>query len=474
MNVIVIVTDSLRADHLGCYGNDWISTPNLDALAEESLVFDNAYAEGLPTMPERAAWWTGRYTLHDRGWEPMREDDVLLAEWLFDKGYASALITDVYHMHKPSYNCGRGFDHVEFIRGQEYDAWAVSGPEPDLGRWHRLRGPAPESAPLWAERFRQYLRNISVFPDWWESDEHHFMARTVRAAVHWLRNLPRRDRVFLWLDMFDPHEPWDPPSPYREMYDPGYDGVELIDPVPGDTEGYMSPEEVRHTAALYAGEVTLVDKWIGVLLEALGGLDMLDTSLIIHTSDHGEPLGERGYIRKARRWCHEELTRVPLIIRHPEGRAAGRRTRSFVQPQDLFAGVIDFLGLSAPGEGGEDSLFPLLERGRRSPWPYETPTKHLHGISFMPLFDVPGRMLRREAVSGWHRASWSLRDEEHSYTRYLDPSLAPAGENELFDRVNDRLESTNIIADRPDVAADMDRRLQDFFAGLRRQASSTP
>ena len=68
-------------------------------------------------MPERAAWWTGRYTLHERGWEPMREDDVLLAECLFDKGYASALITDVYHMHKPSYNCARGLDHVEFIRG---------------------------------------------------------------------------------------------------------------------------------------------------------------------------------------------------------------------------------------------------------------------------------------------------------------------------------------------------------------------
>jgi arylsulfatase A-like enzyme len=108
MNVIVLVADSLRVDHLGCYGSA-VQTPNLDRLAGESATFDQAYAENLPTLPCRTAWWTGRHLFTQRGWQPFAPSDYLLAEVLWDKGYSSALITDVYHMHKPVYNCGRGF-----------------------------------------------------------------------------------------------------------------------------------------------------------------------------------------------------------------------------------------------------------------------------------------------------------------------------------------------------------------------------
>ena len=127
MNVIVIVTDSLRPDYMGCYGSTWVKTPHLDAFAKESTLVKYAYSEGLPTMPTRTAWWTGKYTFPFRGWQPLELTDVLLAEYLWDRGFVSAMITDVYHMHKPSYNCGRGFDYVQFIRGQEYDPYILDG-----------------------------------------------------------------------------------------------------------------------------------------------------------------------------------------------------------------------------------------------------------------------------------------------------------------------------------------------------------
>ena len=114
----MIVADSLRADHVGCYGGK-ARTPNIDALAAEAMVFDQAYAENLPTLPCRTAWWTGRHLFTQRGWQPLEPGDYPIAEVLWDKGYTSALITDVYHMHKPTYNYGRGFDTTVFVRGQD-------------------------------------------------------------------------------------------------------------------------------------------------------------------------------------------------------------------------------------------------------------------------------------------------------------------------------------------------------------------
>ena len=141
MNVIVVITDSLRADHLGCYGNPWIRTPNIDRFAADATLFEQAYSEGLPTGPTRHAFWTGRYTFPFMGWKPFEPSERTLAEFLWDKGFTTALITDVYHLHKPGTNWGRGFDTVRFIRGQEYDPFVVDPTIPvDLDAHHKLRG----------------------------------------------------------------------------------------------------------------------------------------------------------------------------------------------------------------------------------------------------------------------------------------------------------------------------------------------
>ena len=135
-NAIIVVLDTLRADHVGAYGNDWIKTPTLDALAEESMVFTHAFPESLPTIPMRRSLHTGlrSWPFRDwtpekgvgiplQGWQRIPEEQVTLSETLFPQGYHTAFITDTYHYFKPSQNFHRGFEQYSWVRGQESDAW---------------------------------------------------------------------------------------------------------------------------------------------------------------------------------------------------------------------------------------------------------------------------------------------------------------------------------------------------------------
>ncbi len=431
MNVIVIVTDSLRVDHLGCYGSE-VETPYLDEFAEQATQFGQAYSEGLPTMPTRTAWWTGRFTFPFRGWQPLELDDVLLAEVLWDQGFQSALITDVYHMHKPSFNCGRGFDEVKFIRGQEYDPFIVDpGVEVDLTPHLKPRG--DQNDDMWRARLEQYLRNISRR----EREEDWFIPQVANAAIEWLEKHRDRDNLFLWVDCFDPHEPWDPPEPYYSMYDPDYEGLELIDPIPGPVEGYMTPEELKHTKALYAGEVSFCDKWVGQILAACKEYGYWENSLIIHTSDHGEPFGEHGIVRKARPWCHEELVHIPWLLRLPGGTGAGRKIDAFVETCDLMPTVLDFLAVAGP--------------------------EHMHGRSLLPLIRGEQEKVRDYAYSGFYRGGWSIRNHDWSLVLFFNGKPT-----ELYDRRNDPTETTNVIAEHKDVATELEVELRRFVDDLRR------
>ena len=435
MNVIVVITDSLRADHVGCYGNPWIQTPNIDRFAGEATLFEQAYSEGLPTMPTRTAFWTGRYTFPFRGWQPFELDDVLLAEVLWDQGFTSALITDVYHMHKPRFNCGRGFDYVQFIRGQEYDPFIVDPTIPvDLTERHKLRVGGDD---FWKERFEQYLRNISGW-NWWKSDEDHFVAQVVKAGIQWLETRKGQDHTFLWLDCFDPHEPWDPPEPYNRMYCPDYQGKDLIDPVPGFVEGYLTDEELRNVKAQYAGEVTMLDKWIGIFFDELRRMGYFDNSLIIYTTDHGEPFGEHGIVRKARPWPYEELSHIPFILRHPEGVGHGTQVDALIQTSDLMPTILDFLHVKGPEGMHGKSLLPLVSDGCDQHWEY--------------------------AYSGMYGRSWSIKNHDWSYYLWLDGSEKERPE--LYDRKTDVGEQVNLSDQEPELADHLELQMRRFVADL--------
>ncbi len=457
MNIIVIVTDSLRIDHVGCYGSH-VQTPNIDRLAEEGVKFGRAYSENLATLPTRRSWWTGQYHFHHAGWQPFTQSDDLLAEVLWDQGYTSALITDVYHMHKPTYNCGRGFDTSIFVRGQEYDPWIV---DPDIrvslasSPVHRMRRDlGQEDKKLWRARYEQYLKNCTAL----KSEEDYCAPRVIKEAIRWLENttVQRKDRLFLWVDLFDPHEPWDPPSPYNRMYtDSHYTGSDLVDPVPGEVENYMTPAEIQHTKNLYAGEVSFVDKWMGFLLDRIRELNIDDNTLIVHTSDHGEPFADHGYIRKARPYNYEELIHIPWIMRHPDIIPAGQDIDALVQTVDMMPTLLKMLGIKIDPAGEYDNRIAedLPAGNTRQP---------LKGCDLMPLIEGKVDHVRDFAFGGHHNREWYACNEEWAYLLPVDGSR----QSELFHLPSDPGEQNNVIATHPETAAHLELQLRRFTGAL--------
>ena len=353
-NVLVIICDTLRQDYLGAYGNRQISTPALDRLAGESVVFEQHWIGSFPTIPLREDLLTGRFVFPFWGWAPLPEGErQTLPTTLARAGFLTQLISDNPHYLKPGMNLHLGFDGWDVIRGQVSDHYATSPADVPLPCAEgKLRNPA---------EVRQYLRNVSRR----HSEADYFPAKVTARAADWLED-NRSRRFFLWLDSFDVHEPWDPPAWYVERYDPGYRGEEVIQPRYLDRIDYLSAAELRHVRALYAAEVTLVDRWLGRLLQHLEDLGLADHTIVLFLSDHGYYLGDHNYTGKhtvdqpLRGWpLYPEVARVPLFLRIPGMSAA--RSPALVQAIDLHATLLELLGLTSPRRDLHGvSLLPLL------------------------------------------------------------------------------------------------------------------
>ena len=251
-NVILVILDTLRKDHVGTYGNDLMRTPTLDAVAREGLLFTRAHPDAMPTIPARRAIHTGFRTWPAEppanGWTPIPEGQATLAEILKGQGYRTLLCTDLYHAFVPSgMNFDRGFDEFREIRGQEQDRYrdpsTVS--EEEMEKYLSV-------TPI---ETRQYLANTQDR----ESEEDWFAPKVFIGATELLEQASKDTQpFFLVADCYDPHEPWDPPQEYVSLYDVGYDGLEpFISKYEADD--YLSNRILMSMRALYAGEVILDD-----------------------------------------------------------------------------------------------------------------------------------------------------------------------------------------------------------------------
>ncbi|MBN1900838.1 sulfatase [Candidatus Sumerlaeota bacterium] len=342
MNFIVIVSDTFRRDHLGCYGNPWISTPHIDAFASNALVFDEAYSASFPTVPNRRDVLTGRFTASYAGWAPLAPDEVVLPDVLGKHGYTSMMVCDCPHILENGYHYDRGFTAFEWIRGQETDRWKT---HPEKTR--EMCDPSKIRNP---ENLRQrHRRNIASR----RSEADCFVARTMNTASEWLEHNYKRDKFLLYVDTFDPHEPWDAPQWYVDQYDPGYTGEVIDYPCYAYTD-FLSDDELKHCKALYAAEVTLVDRWVGRLFEKIEDLGLLKNTTVIFTTDHGFLHGEHDIIGKAlispERFSYiplyEEINHIPLIISFPN--ASPKRISAIVQPMDIMPTILELAGCPIP------------------------------------------------------------------------------------------------------------------------------
>lgn len=430
-NVVLVISDSLRKDHVGAYGNDSIQTPNMNALARDSLRFTRAYPESIPSIPARRSLHTGLRTWPFRDWDSPYEDDVklygwqpvpagqaMLAEMLRDAGSETAFVTDTLHQFRPFYDFHRGFNAYQFIRGQERDLYrpAAFASQESLDQV-LLGGPNETKA---TEIMRQYIANTTGR----EKEEDWFPPQVFMKAMEFLEGLSRGgDPFFLVVDNYDPHEPWDPPKKYSDLYSDDYEGPEPSIASSGDS-GWLSERELARMKALYAGEVTMVDTWLGNFLNRMEELDLMKDTLVVFVSEHGHAFGEHGVAGKVTSAMYPELTDVPLMIRHPEGNAAGQTSDIFASTHDIPATILGFLGVGA--------------------------SSGMDGLDLMPLFDGdrPSEE-RRHFSTGYNDYAWT-RDED-----YIMFCRNDGGDPRLFDARKDPGMNEDLADAKPDTVKRM-------------------
>ena len=416
-NVIVVMMDTLQYNYLGCYGNTWIKTPNLDRFATEGTLFENSYTEGLPTVPCRRAMLTGRYTLPVKGWSQLDINDTTIADLCWGQPIDTYLVHDAGPWRLPKFGYSRGFDHVFFLHGHETDHQYYA--QDDLGGDFNPRDyyedhVLEKADEILGENVMQPLLNQVECHlkerQYWKSDEDQHAPQIMKKAAEYLEKVDKNKSFSMWVDCFDPHEPWDAPSVYDKEkkcpYDPDYKGKDMFLPIQGDVKDLYTEEELHHIRMLYAEKLTNVDKWFGHLMERIHRLGLEENTLVIAVSDHGSPMGNgehgHGIMRKCRPWPYEELAHTPLIIRGP-GLPRGKRISSFVQSCDIAPTVCDWLGLG---------VHPSMQ-----------------GKSLLPLIRGEVEKLRDFAIAGYFRYSWSIITEDWSFIHWLkddEKSIADA------------------------------------------------
>jgi arylsulfatase A-like enzyme len=435
MNVILVILDSLRKDHVGAYGNDRIRTPSLDALAGESLRFTRAYPESIPTLPARRAIHTGLRTWPFRNWKPPEGETFMPAGWqripevqttlsevLLNVNFNTVLLSDTHHLFKASMNFQRGFKVYDWIRGQERDRYR---PTVRVAQEQVDEMVLPGNSESMVDKVRQYLANTANR----KTEEDWFAPRVFSMASRFLGTANKGEPFFLMVDCFDPHEPWDPPEEYASLYDKGYNGPEPIVPEYGDA-GWIGEQELGRMRNLYAAEVTMVDRWLGNFLDKMDELGFSENSLLLVLSDHGVALGEHNATGKPFWALWPEVTDIPFFIRHPEGAGAGQTSDYYASTHDVVPTVLGFLGMEPPQPMDGQDLSVIFE-GRKP-----TPREHF--------------------TLGYDEYVWT-RDDRYAMVSRNDGSGA-----KLYDLTADPDMNRDVAGDHPDMVR---RMFEEYVLG---------
>ncbi len=376
-NVLWICTDQQRFDTLGCYGNRFVRTENLDRLAGKGVQFLHAFAQSTVCTPSRASFLTGRYPRTTRcrqNGQSIPADEVLVTRLLRDAGYAcglsgklhiSACHPDVCATMERRIDDGYNDFHWSNHPGP---GWATN----EYMDWLHGRG-----VELTRTRFRGFPHvKVGV------RAEHHQTTWCADKAIAFMKANASTGRPWLFsVNIFDPHHSFDPPMEYLQRYLDRLDEVPLPNYVDGELDnkpvwqridaagayggrhGYVSAEmtgeEHRLLRAAYWAMVDLIDDQVGRMLEVLDETRQLEDTIVIFMSDHGEMLGDHGIYLKGC-YFYEPAVRVPLVVSMPGTVRCGCRSRALVELVDLAPTLLDAAGLPRhPGMQGR-SLWRLL------------------------------------------------------------------------------------------------------------------
>ncbi|MHB1524169.1 MAG: sulfatase [Candidatus Dormibacteria bacterium] len=426
-NVILIVCDTLRQDFVGTYNTAATAfTPNLSRLGGQSVVLTELRPASFPTVPVRADLLTGFFSWLDQGWGPMPAYRVPLVSCFADAGYDTMGVADTPFLATQGYGYDRGFADFVQIRGQ----------------LHTSR---------------------SAVTKLWRFEEDHFAPQTFLTAERWL--LDHLDRpFFLYVDTWDPHEPWDPPEYYIAPSAHGRTATELY-PVYGQwKEAGLSERDLSAARELYRAKICMVDRWLGRLLTTVAISGLNDRTIVVFVSDHGFYFGEHGFFGKAlwegkrgdpgtpvyeefgRSPLYEELLRVPALFRIPGVKPRRIETpMTFVDIGPTLAELTGVeLGVQCHGTSFAGCLTGDARSGRShvtSSWPLVNPgasTRVVDGVAravkvFSPITVRSGK--------------WALL-----YSSAHEPV-------ELYDLADDPGQIRNVALANESVVADLHSRL---------------
>jgi arylsulfatase A-like enzyme len=333
-NILLISVDMLRPDHLGCYGYDRPTSPNIDRLAAEGALFENAISSTSWTLPAHAALFTGLVdSVHgctdtDRR---LSENRHTLAERLREAGYATVGFFSGPYLH-PVFGLGQGFD--EYVDCTSYAALSTQTAE--------------ETGTVDGTKI-------------WDASHTDITSPEVsRRVIEWLK-ANRRRPFFMFVHMWDVHFDFIPPPPYDRKFDPDYqgsiDGRRFL--FNTTVNASMPRRDLEHVIALYDGEIAWTDEHIGQMLDEVDALGLRDSTIVVLLADHGTEFFEHG--RKAhRQTLYEEVIRIPLIVRYPGRIEAGSRHAVQVGIIDVLPTITELAGLGVPDDVMGQSLAPLF------------------------------------------------------------------------------------------------------------------
>jgi arylsulfatase A-like enzyme len=321
-NIIVYLIDTLRADHLGCYGYQLPVSPRIDEFAADSILFEKAYSQCSWTRPAVASLFTGVYPqVHGTNAveDSLPTDLPTLAELLKSAGYETAAVS-TNSIAGPKWGFSRGFDRFQLLK--------------------------------------ERLKTVEV---------HRQSDAANEVVFRWFRERPLRDPFFLFVHTTDPHGPYTPREPYHSRF-----ASEVRDPSVGHWDRVKALKNLRNDeveealiddlTALYDAEIAFNDASFGTLIDRLKSEGIYDSSMIILLSDHGEEFFDHG------RWMHgwslyQEQLHVPMIIKMPAGLNAGFRSREIIELVDLLPTILEYAGVSVPkGVQGRRVATELLHR----------------------------------------------------------------------------------------------------------------
>lgn len=408
-NVVIITIDTLRADHLGCYGYTRPTSIRIDRLAHDGVLFENTVCQSSQTLPSHASIFTGtnpRTNLVISHESLVGAGQTTLAEILKSRGYVTGAFISS-HALDSSRGLNQGFDTY----------WEV----------HK-EASIPE---------RQMLKIHEADP-------------TTTAALAWLEQ-HADSRFFLWVHWFHPHRPYDPPPRYLDAFASGYEGSATSDPdfimKVWREEIRLAPKDVAYLSGCYDGEVAFSDAQVGHLLDALSEMNLMENTIVIVTADHGEILYEHEKYFGHDIALYDECIMVPLVIHVPGLVPAARRVSEMIQSLDILPTVLDLLGIKCPSGAEGRSLMPLMGGSGE-------PTAE---FAFSETFPFPEKCEPRHAVrTAGSKLIWKEVRDAPLIKEYYDLDADPG-------------ETDNLYPDLPEEAVRLDSVLSGWVAdgGLR-------